>query len=202
MHSQSRGLHRHPSAQVGRRSSELHEAAQSTSEQRALPSALPSAKPDIDRQRHAVTTISTAMTPFARGALTAPMPRGHRAAGQAPARCTYDPGENQRGPPEEHNRRSLDNTGPGFGAFCHLRLHLANAVIPARTTAMALPGVSGVAGRVSALRTAATSMDNITVSEGERQAERAPSRSGAPARPIAVPVGAVTKDRSVASPTM
>jgi hypothetical protein len=41
---------------------------------------------------------------------------------------------------------------------------------------MAMPGVSGGTGRVSTFRIAATSMDNITVSDGEGQAERAPSR--------------------------
>jgi hypothetical protein len=41
---------------------------------------------------------------------------------------------------------------------------------------MVMPGVSGGTGRVSTLRIAATSMDNIAVSEGEGQAERAPSR--------------------------
>jgi hypothetical protein len=84
---------------------------------------------------------------------------------------------NQRGPPEEHNRRSLDNTGSGVQRLAAISASTyANAAISARTTAMAMPGVSGGTGRVSTFRIAATSMDNITVSDGEGQAERAPSR--------------------------
>ena len=52
---------------------------------------------------------------------------------------------------------------------------------------MAMPGVSGGTSRVATLRIAATSMDNITVSEGEGQAERAPSRLIEPEGAVVVP---------------
>jgi hypothetical protein len=85
------------------------------------------------------------------------------------------PAKNQRGQPEENSRPSLDN---GFGVQRLAAISAsadASAVIPART-ATVMTDVSGGTGRVSTVRIAATSMDNITVSEREGQAERAPSR--------------------------
>jgi hypothetical protein len=52
---------------------------------------------------------------------------------------------------------------------------------------MATLGVSGGTGRVSTLRIAATSMDNITVGEGEGQGERIPSRLIEPEGAAVVP---------------
>jgi hypothetical protein len=85
------------------------------------------------------------------------------------------PAKNQRGQPEENSRPSLDNR---FGVQRLAAISAsadASAVIPART-ATVMTDVSGGTGRVSTVRIAATSMDNITVSEREGQAERAPSR--------------------------
>jgi hypothetical protein len=85
------------------------------------------------------------------------------------------PAKNQRGQPEENSRPSLDN---GFGVQRLAAISAsadASAVIPART-ATVMTDVSGGTGWVSTVRIAATSMDNITVSEREGQAERAPSR--------------------------
>jgi hypothetical protein len=64
----------------------------------------------------------------------------------------------------------------GPAPCCHLRFHLCQRGYPGQDHGPGDARISGGTGRVATLRIAATSMDNITVSEGEGQAERAPSR--------------------------
>jgi hypothetical protein len=172
MHLRSRGLHRHPSARVGRRISELHEAAQSTSEQKALPSALPSPKPDIDRQRHAVTTIRTAMPPFAREPRQRPC---REAVGQPDKRrpdLCNDPGETSAASPKNTTAVARITRVRGPAPCCHLRFHLCQRGYPGQDHGHGDARISGGTGRVATLRIAATSMDNITLSDGEVRGEK------------------------------